>query len=73
MNIPAHSHLIPHLHVPTDLHFIVPHTVDLPGWWWMGGFMLVPWTCFAVFLLWFYRNARKEEELRIQRIEDVLS
>ncbi|OBS09233.1 hypothetical protein [Acidihalobacter prosperus] len=72
MDIPAHSHALPHVHIPA-LHFIVPHTVDLPAWWWTGTFILVPWTCFVVFLMWFYRNARKEEEARIRNIEDVLS
>lgn len=72
MNIPAHSHALPHLHIPA-LHFIIPHTVDLPAWWWMGADILVPWTCFLVALFWFYRHSRREEEARIRRIEDDLS
>lgn len=71
MKIPAHSHMVPHVHIPA-LHFIVPHTVGLPAWWWIGSYMLVPWTMITVFLLWFYRHARKEEELRIQKIEEDL-
>lgn len=72
MDIPTHSHALPHVHIPA-LHFIIPHTVDLPAWWWTGTFILVPWTCFVVFLAWFYRNARKEEVARIEKIEDALS
>ena len=71
MKIPAHSHMVPHVHIPT-LHFIVPHTVGLPAWWWVGTFMLVPWSMIAFFLFWFYRNARQEDEVRINKIEEDL-
>ncbi|AOV17404.1 hypothetical protein BJI67_10345 [Acidihalobacter aeolianus] len=71
MNIPAHSHALPHLHIPT-IHFIIPHTVDLPAWWWMGTYILVPWSCFLVVLWWFSRHSRREEEVRIRQIEEVL-
>lgn len=71
MNIPPHIHAIPHVHIP-NLHFIVPHTVGLPAWWWIGTFMLIPWTAIVVFLWWFYRQARKEEDRRILKIEEML-
>ncbi|AOV16000.1 hypothetical protein BJI67_01960 [Acidihalobacter aeolianus] len=71
MDIPAHSHALPHLHIPA-LHFIIPHTVDLPAWWWTGTYMLVPWTAIVVFMWWFNKQTKKEEEVRIKKIEEAL-